>query len=91
VVRRAGIDAVKVFPNPFVENINVSYYSNVNTTAVIKLVDMSGKTIAQTMNKTIKGSNQVTIANLNNIAGGIYLVQVADAANTIYFVQKVKK
>lgn len=91
VVRRAGIDAVKVFPNPFMENINVSYYSNVNTTAVIKLVDMSGKTVAQTTNKTIKGSNQVTIANLNNIAGGIYLVQVADAANTIYFVQKVKK
>lgn len=91
VVRIAGIDAVKVFPNPFVENINVAYYSTVNTTTVIKLVDMSGKTVAQTTNKTIKGSNQVTIANLKNIAGGMYLLQVADAANNSYFVQKVKK
>lgn len=91
VVRIAGIDAVKVFPNPFVENINVAYYSTVNTTTVIKLVDMSGKTVAQTTNKTIKGSNQVTVANLKNIAGGIYLLQVADAANNSYFVQKLTK
>lgn len=90
-IRMAGIDAVKLFPNPFVETVNVSFYSNVNTTAVLRITDMNGKTIARVSSKVVKGNNQVNINNLKNIPAGMYTLELTNEERTISFVQKIIK
>lgn len=90
-VRIQGIESVKVFPNPFIETVNASFYSNVKTTAVLRLTDMNGRMIAQTSCNVVKGNNQASISNLKNIPAGIYLLQLKDNNGTINITQKLLK
>lgn len=90
-VRVAGVNSVNVWPNPFVEQISISFYSTVKTTAVIRLTDMNGKTVAQTSSNIVKGANQLYINNLKNIAGGLYLLQITAAGNEFNLIQKIVK
>jgi Secretion system C-terminal sorting domain len=90
-VRVAGVNSINVFPNPFTEKISISFYSNSNTTAVIRLTDMNGKTVAQSACTVVKGNNQQSISNLKNIAGGMYLLHITGANNNFNIVQKIVK
>ncbi|MFN8251265.1 MAG: T9SS type A sorting domain-containing protein [Ferruginibacter sp.] len=91
VVRKSGVDAVKVFPNPFIETVNISFFSNVKTTALARITDMNGKVLAQVNCNVVKGSNQVNISNLKNIPAGIYMLQLKSSDGTISFVQQLLK
>lgn len=90
-VRLSGVDAVKVFPNPFTETVNISFYSNVKTTAVMRVTDMNGKLVAQTASNVVKGNNQVSVSNLKNIPAGIYMLQLKSNDGTISYVQQLLK
>ena len=90
-VRMQGIESVKVFPNPFIETVSASFYSNVKTTAVLRLTDINGRVIAQTSCNVVKGNNQAGISNLKNIPAGTYLLQIKDNNGAINITQKLLK
>lgn len=90
-VRKTGIDAVKIFPNPFVETVSMSFFSTINTTAELRITDLSGKTVTAQEYKVVKGNNQASISNLKNIPAGVYLLQVKDKNGSLNLVQKIMK
>ncbi len=90
-VRKSAIDAVSVFPNPFMETVNVSFYSTVCTTAEMRITDLSGKILAAKQYNVVKGNNQASISNLKNIPAGIYLLQVKNKNGSMNLVQKIMK
>jgi hypothetical protein len=91
VIKTAGVESVKVWPNPFVTAVNVSLYSPVNGSVMMRLIDAGGKTAAQVTNNVVKGSNQLSLPNLQTVAPGMYILQVTDNSGIIKYSQKIIK
>jgi Secretion system C-terminal sorting domain len=91
VIKTAGVESVKVWPNPFVAAVNVSLYSPVNGSVMMRLADAGGKVVAQITNKVVKGNNQLSLTNLQTVAPGMYILQVADNSGIIKYSQKIIK
>ena len=73
---------VNVWPNPFNEELNVSFVNDKVETAVFTLYDLSGRMISTQVYQTVDGVNQITVAG-NEIAKGSYIVTIAKGNNLI--------
>lgn len=80
---------VSVYPNPFVQYMNVSIGSQVEETVVLQLISTDGK-IAKTINgKLQKGLNTLQMTDLSNMAKGNYYLRII--SNNIQTTQQVIK
>lgn len=91
VISIAAINEVKVWPNPFIENISMSFYSETNATVLVKLTDASGRVVASTAFKVLKGNNQLNMGNLKNQPAGMYVLQIEGGAGGFKYVHKLMK
>jgi hypothetical protein len=73
---------VNVWPNPFNEELNVSFVNDQIETAVISLYDLSGRLISSQEYQTIDGVNQITVAG-NELSKGSYIVTISKGGNMI--------
>lgn len=81
--------AVKVFPNPMYNEVNLAFESNETFTAQVVVSDLMGRRISSKMIDILNGANQVNV-DVNNLARGIYLIQLRNS-NGILFTEKVVK
>ena len=72
-----GSDAVLVYPNPFHSQLNI--VNSNGGAATVRLLDLTGKQLLQ---QTFEAS---TALNVNNLASGVYIVQVNDGINVRSF------
>jgi hypothetical protein len=63
-----------VFPNPASERFTVKFEADGNTTAVVALKDLTGRTVMQKRIAVAAGTNQVELDS--RVASGVYLVTV---------------
>jgi hypothetical protein len=63
-----------VFPNPASERFTVKFEADGNTTAVVALKDLTGRTVMQKRIAVAAGTNQVELES--RVASGVYLVTV---------------
>ena len=91
VVRLTQKQTVSVWPNPFVSDIKVTYTAASTADVVVKVTDITGKIIKNQSFKVVKGTNQLVISNFNNLANGIYLVDVFNHSNNIRYTSKIIK
>jgi len=73
---------VNVWPNPFNEELNVSFVNDKVETAVISLYDLSGRMISTQEYQTVDGVNQITVAG-NELSKGSYIVTISKGGNMI--------
>jgi hypothetical protein len=73
---------VNVWPNPFNEELNVSFLNDNIETAVISLYDLSGRMISSQEYQTMDGVNQITVAG-NELSKGSYIVTISKGGNMI--------
>jgi hypothetical protein len=71
---------VNVWPNPFTEELNVSFVNDNIETAVISLYDLSGRMISTQEYQTVDGVNQITVAG-NELSKGSYIVTISKGGN----------
>ena len=69
---------VKALPNPFVSAITISFTVEQSSTFLIRMMDMSGRTVWNGTHKITKEMPRVTISNLDGLSRGIYLVEITD-------------
>ncbi len=69
-------DDVKVFPNPFVNNMGVSIESGSVTPVSVQLIDMQGRVISTDQLTTKVGTIYHELKNLSSLANGVYFVKV---------------
>ena len=74
-----GIDEIKVFPNPFNQNLNIAVNSLRETSAMIQIFDITGKNIYQETRKIYKGKNLLKINIYKKIPDGIYQLHLVDS------------
>ncbi|OFY94957.1 MAG: hypothetical protein A3K10_01980 [Bacteroidetes bacterium RIFCSPLOWO2_12_FULL_31_6] len=68
---------LSVYPNPFTDNINVSYKLNVNANVYLKLMDVTGRIIySSSPQNQNTGIHSLEINAATNLAPGIYLLEM---------------
>jgi hypothetical protein len=74
---------LKIFPNPYMDKINVNYESDENGKVEIRMFNSSGNVVKKIESVVTSGYNNVQIQDLNSLAPGIYIVNVALNGQTI--------
>ena len=90
----AGIDnmlnetAVKVYPNPFSDEVTIQFEGNLNGAVYLSLFDVNGKEILATQPYSANARNEI-ILPMQYLEAGTYLLQVkyADAVETVRVVK----
>jgi uncharacterized protein YbcI len=68
-------ESVTVFPNPFIEQLNVSVNSRIFRRARISLTNLAGKEVFVEERELAEGENQLTINTLN-MSPSMYVLQI---------------
>ncbi|HTA83418.1 MAG TPA: S8/S53 family peptidase [Bacteroidia bacterium] len=83
---------VKTYPDPFIDNITLSFYSTYTQNLTISLYNMLGQVVYQKVEKSAVGGNtKITIGGLENLSKGIYLVALTDSKGITYTQKEVKQ
>lgn len=69
------LSRLAIFPNPAINELNVSYSVANNSLTNINITDLSGKVIQSHAIQSIQGSNVVTI-DTEALSSGVYLIQL---------------
>jgi hypothetical protein len=67
--------AFSVWPNPVLDNMNITLTSDRNQNLNLRVVDPNGRVVRNQVVHASKGMNQITV-NMNTLTKGMYLVQV---------------
>jgi len=89
VIWGADGSVVTIYPNPATDILNVDVASVSEAQVQINILDMSGRVIQSKQTVSQKGLNNVRI-NLNNMASGIYVVQIVEN-NNVTHISKFRK
>ncbi len=92
VVRLQTLNGVKmqVMPNPFVENLSVSFEAAAKATAQLQIVNTQGQLILLQNTIVNKGNNSIQVVGLNRLAPGTYIARLY-ANGTVAATQKIIK
>ena len=69
---------INIYPNPVLNILNVTIYTDKTSTSEIKFYDLNGKIISTQMYVLKNGSNKIPI-NMNHIKPGIYLLKIQNS------------
>ncbi|RYD99250.1 MAG: T9SS type A sorting domain-containing protein [Sphingobacteriales bacterium] len=72
----AGDSRISTYPNPFNDQLTVSVTTTENSVVELLLTDISGRVAAQTNNAMFKGTHQINMDKLGNLAPGNYILTV---------------
>ncbi len=84
-------NTIKIWPNPFVENIQLLINSSSNQKISVVLNDLIGKNIITINKNIIIGSNAISLEMPGNISPGIYLIKIYSASGTLLQQEKIIK
>jgi Secretion system C-terminal sorting domain len=71
----AGV-AIQTWPNPFIENVNVSFSAVENGIAEVIILNGNGQKILYKQTSSSKGYNTLQVNGLSNLAPGMYIAHV---------------
>jgi serine protease AprX len=81
----------KVYPDPFTDNITVSFFSSVVQNVNVKLFNTLGQILIQKEWKVAGGGNTlINLDGLQNLANSVYLVVVTDEHGSVFTSKVVK-
>lgn len=76
---------VSYAPNPFSSNLSVNVTLSKAQNVRLEVIDLSGKTIAATVESREAGTNAFSISGLDNLTPGIYLLQVTTGSEAFKY------
>lgn len=80
---------IKVYPNPFTNELNIETLNTENTISTVQIIDISGRVLMTQTEAVTKGLSTVKLSNTNNLAAGIYFVKVS--SNGVVKTMKIVK
>jgi Secretion system C-terminal sorting domain len=82
---------VQVYPNPYMEKLNVNFVSEESGKAEIRLVNAAGQVASSKENVITKGYNNFQMNNLNTVAPGIYTADLVINGKTVATQKLIKQ
>lgn len=90
-VRLDKITGIRVWPNPFVTSVRVSYDASVNTMLDMQLTDGAGTETWKGTFEISRGMNQLSLEGLAPQHAGLYYLHITDRTSGQSFTQKLIK
>jgi hypothetical protein len=84
------VNAVKLFPNPATDNINLSFNLDRQTTLVSEVYTATGIICLSETHFCPNGENKLTI-NVSSLKPGFYLIALKSAQGAILLTKKFSK
>jgi hypothetical protein len=69
---------VTIWPNPFSSSITINITTDRETILDINLIDVNGRTLRSSSQSASKGIVRITISDLEQLPGGVYLLEIVD-------------
>jgi|SRR5690606_29229636 len=78
------LSSVKVFPNPIVDQISLSYRLDKQSAVVIKVMDALGNEVMTLLNQELDAGPQSHVFDTNNkLTNGFYFIRVSAGTETV--------
>lgn len=77
--KQNGLTLQNIFPNPFVNELNIQIASDKNQPVQLRLTDISGKTILTSNVNCIHGTTTIILQAPGSLQAGTYLLQIITA------------
>jgi hypothetical protein len=90
-VRLGKITGMRAWPNPFINDISISYNGISNGKADVSITDNSGQIVWNNVFNLSRGINQLTITDAGKLPPGIYFISITDRNTNQRLVQKLTK
>lgn len=90
-VRLSKITGIRVWPNPFIHEISISYYSIANGKIDVRVTDNSGRMTKEMVYDVNRGVNQLSISGVAELPKGYYFISITERSTNRNFVQKIAK
>ncbi len=74
----------KIFPNPFITDINIQIENNNSQNVQIVLMDIYGRTVLSERQELTKGINMISLQPSVNLVSGIYALTIIDQQQKKY-------
>ena len=82
----------KVYPDPFTDNITVSFFSSIVQNVNVKMYNTLGQIVNQKTWKVAAGGNTlINMSSLQNLPDGIYVVVLTDEKGSVYTAKVVRE
>lgn len=92
VIRLGGTGGIKMWPNPFKENVFIQFNSEAVAPVQLRIMNASGKVVSIVSEVAMRGSNQFIIPVPESLSSGTYLFQMINQrSGEILFTQKLTK
>ncbi|HVB04299.1 MAG TPA: T9SS type A sorting domain-containing protein, partial [Chitinophagaceae bacterium] len=82
-VNSSNIRVTNIYPNPFMDQVQLQMQFNNSGTALINLYSPAGTQVYSTQQTVISGDNTFTLGNLANLPRGMYIIEVK-LGNSVY-------
>ncbi len=69
-------NSINVYPNPFVQKLNIQVVSSSDEEVIVKVYDVTGKELMNKKQLVKKGINMITMDGLTSLSAGQYIVKV---------------
>jgi hypothetical protein len=73
----------KAYPNPFTSNLSVEVQADTDGQVIFRLYNHLGNLIKMSYWKLMKGSNKIMLDSLQNLAMGVYTIELKDENNQV--------
>ena len=67
---------VEVYPNPFKDNVHISFVLDKNTDVSIEVYNILGMKVADLLNQKLSSGSHTTVWNSGKFDSGVYMVKV---------------
>jgi len=79
-----SISLLKIFPNPFRDNLKLFVFSSTTETINLRILDISGKMILSSAHELYQGLNYIQISNLNFLSAGVYIIHLKNSDQNLF-------
>lgn len=83
--------SVTAYPNPFTNEVRLSLPSSVEGKSLVRITDMTGRTVAERKIVLTTGTNNVEFSNLSDLKTGLYLVNITLPSGEVQNVKVLKQ
>ncbi|MFC4261563.1 SdrD B-like domain-containing protein [Ferruginibacter yonginensis] len=91
VVRPNNASTVEVWPNPFVDRLNIKVQSTNNTQASLLIFDAKGSIVLKASFAVVIGDNFINYNQVNTLASGAYTIKLMKDNKQIFTTTLIKK
>lgn len=90
-VRTFDDENIVVYPNPFVNEVEVTYNTNEVGYVAVHLTDVTGKTLKEYSFDLIDGTNRMKLTDLSDLASGNYFLKFVNGETNKQHIIKIQK